>query len=103
MSTEASKQFMTALKRPKQVKSRNRTAGAMAFAILPADNERWSIGALDHSCGGDSNHSTMPAIPVENDAARVDELRFCQTLFERLYDLLFALLAIGIQLIQSRG
>ena len=100
VSTETGEQFAAALESLQQMKCRNGTAGAVALTILSADYKGRTVGALNHSCGGNADHSAMPAVTVEHDTASVSELRFDQALFERLHDLLLALLTIGVELIQ---
>src|SRR5262249_9446903 len=100
MSAESGEEFVTAFERLKQVERGNGSPGAMAFAVLSADHECRPVSALDYSRGGNSDDTTMPAIAVENYASRVGKLWFFESLFERLHDLLLALLAIGVELIE---
>src|SRR5262249_45764448 len=101
MSAESGEEFVTAFERLKQVEHGNGSPGAMAFAVLSADHEGRPVSALDYSRGGNSDDTTVPAIAVENYASRVGKLWFFEALFERLHDLLLALLAIGVELIES--
>ena len=83
------------------MKCRNGTAGAVAFAILAADDERRPVGSLHHTGRGDSDHSAVPAVTIENNATRVGKLRFGEPFFKKLHDLLLTLLAVGVELIEA--
>src|SRR5690242_1523645 len=85
------------------MKCRNGTARAVAFAVFPADHKRRTVRALDYARGGNPYNPSMPAIPIENYASRIGELSLGQPLFQALHDLLLALLAVGVELIQFCG
>src|SRR5690242_11538880 len=101
MAPVAGEKFVAALESAEQMKSRNGTTRAVCFAVVATDDQRRTIGALDHSCCCDANHAAMPSVAVKHDAARVGKLRFGEPCFESLHNLLFAGLPIRVKLIQS--
>src|SRR5579859_4167566 len=102
VASKAREQLVAALQRGEEMKWGNRASGAMPFAIFATDHQRWATGPLHYPRSRDADDAPMPSFSIEHDAARVGKLRFGQSRFQHLHDLLLALLTIGVELVESR-
>src|SRR4029077_7640555 len=86
------------------MKSADRAAGAVRFLPVMREHQRGTPVTFHHASSRDPDDAPVPAVPVDDHAMRVAEIRF---LFEPFLDgfenAAFLLLSFSIELIKSPG
>ena len=104
VSAEAGEQRGARFQRVQQVKCANGSARAVRFFAVARDHQRRTAITFDHARGGNSDHSAMPAVAVDDQAERIAAaLALLEARVDRFEDPAFFCLALAVELVEFVG